>query len=345
MANPFTALPTTNPSDDLSKREYSGVPSLSEAQPLSSSDPVGDAIFAGISDDATVASIPPPGGFGGPFGGSDAVSSIPPPGFTAGPQASAFQTGVPSGQALQPPQAHNAWASDPQHSFPRQASDAVPGCDAEGNSVEPSDIDQEAPFYKLDFWRKYFDVDTVDVVSRAMKGSMPFSKAFNETIGNNPDMYGPIWICNTLIFACALCGNMASYFASNSDDVWQYDFEKLTFGAAIVYGYVGLVPLLLALVLYAMGEGEGLPISYLLCLYGYIMLVFIPAAVLCTIPSELLRWVAVGAAFAISGGTLFGNLGPIILSSVPARGTIICVVLAALHVGIALAFKLYFFEF
>ena len=41
--------------------------------------------------------------------------------------------------------------------------------------------------------------------------------------------------------------------------------------------------------------------------------------VLCTIPNELLRWVTVGAACGISGGALFGNLGPIVVSSVPAR--------------------------
>jgi len=61
--------------------------------------------------------------------------------------------------------------------------------------------------------------------------------------------------------------------------------------------------------------------------------------VLCTIPNELLRWVTVGVACGISGGALFGNLGPIVVSSVPARGTIICLVLGALHVGVALAFK------
>merc|ERR1712194_632591 len=103
--------------------------------------------------------------------------------------------------------------------------------------MEPVPIQEDAPFYKMDFWRFYFDVDTVDVVARGMHAVMPFTKGFNETIANKPDMWGPIWICNPLIFSCALCGNMASYFASSSNDVWQYDFKKLTLAAVMIYGY------------------------------------------------------------------------------------------------------------
>jgi len=324
--NPFTALPTSTPDTAAGisyKQDYAGVPSLLDEKSLPPGpDPVGDAIFAGIDDNISVQSIPPPAGFSGP---SDATNAI-------------------SDPTLQPPQSgSNVWSPDAQpQAFPGEAQ-TTPAASSEEKGALSSDIDPEAPFYKLDFWRKYFDVDTIDVVTRGIKASTPLTNAFNLSISNKPDMYGPLWICNTLIFACALCGNMASYFASSSDDVWQYDFEKLTLGAVMVYGYCTLVPLLLSLALHTLGEG--LSLAYLLCLYGYVMLVWIPAAVLCTIPNELLRWVTVGAACGISGGALFGNLGPIVVSSVPARGTIICIVLGALHVGVALAFKLYFFEF
>eukprot|EP00658_Telonema_sp_P-2_P060977 TRINITY_DN4974_c0_g1_i7.p1 TRINITY_DN4974_c0_g1~~TRINITY_DN4974_c0_g1_i7.p1 ORF type:complete len:148 (+),score=16.87 TRINITY_DN4974_c0_g1_i7:190-633(+) len=139
------------------------------------------------------------------------------------------------------------------------------------------------------------------------------------------------------------CGNMASYFSSDSDKIWQYDFEKLTFAAAMIYGYVSVVPLLLHCALRMFGEG--LPLSYLLCLYGYMMFVFIPAAVICTVPIELLRWAAVAAACVSSGGVLVGNLAPIVISSLPARGSLTCVVLGAIHLAICFAFKVYFFEF
>merc|ERR1711865_1056307 len=237
--NPFTALPTsTDTAAGISyKQDYAGVPSLLDEKSLPPGpDPVGDAIFAGIDDNISVQSIPPPAGFSGP---SDATNAI-------------------SDPTLQPPQSgSNVWSPDAQpQAFPGGAQ-TTPAASSEEKGALSSDIDPEAPFYKLDFWRKYFDVDTIDVVTRGIKASTPLTNAFNLSISNKPDMYGPLWICNTLIFACALCGNMASYFASSSDDV-------------------------------------------------------------------------------------FGNLGPIVVSSVPARGTIICIVLGALHVGVALAFKLYF---
>jgi len=136
---------------------------------------------------------------------------------------------------------------------------------------------------------------------------------------------------------------MASYFDSSSDDIWQYDFKKLTFAAVMVYSYCSLIPLLLHIALRFLGDT--LPIAYLLCLYGYISVVFIPTAIICTIPWELLRWAAVTGAFVISGGALIGNLGNLVWAAAPAKGTMILIVLGCLHAALCLAFKLYFFEF
>ena len=42
-----------------------------------------------------------------------------------------------------------------------------------------------------------------------------------------PDLYGPLWVCITLIFSTAISGNLADFFQSlGKDNEWTYDFKK-----------------------------------------------------------------------------------------------------------------------
>eukprot|EP00656_Telonema_subtile_P012550 TRINITY_DN1631_c0_g1_i5.p1 TRINITY_DN1631_c0_g1~~TRINITY_DN1631_c0_g1_i5.p1 ORF type:complete len:246 (-),score=36.12 TRINITY_DN1631_c0_g1_i5:59-796(-) len=222
--NPFGEVPAATNGSDFG---FTAVPSINDSLPPSG-DSVGDAIFAGLDDSAEVDSIPAPAGFA-PLGNEQKLQSEP----------------------LSPPQKQpaqqNAW--QPHGEMTTQGSLAE-----NKKTTEPAPIQEDAPFYRLDFWRSFFDVDTVDVVARGMHAALPFTKSFNETVADKPDMWGPIWICNTLIFACALCGNMASYLSSDSDDIWQYDFKKLTLAAVMIYGYCSIIPLCLHLALRIMGE-------------------------------------------------------------------------------------------
>ncbi len=59
-----------------------------------------------------------------------------------------------------------------------------------------------------------FNVDTVDVVLRLRRAAWPFfSQSFFETIGDNPDLYGPVWICTTLVFVIGVASNLSSWVA------------------------------------------------------------------------------------------------------------------------------------
>ena len=48
-----------------------------------------------------------------------------------------------------------------------------------------------------------------------------------------PDLYGPFWVCITLVFSIAISGNMADYLQTSftADDdhpmKWHYDFHKV----------------------------------------------------------------------------------------------------------------------
>eukprot|EP00964_Phaeocystis_antarctica_P152433 scaffold120310_cov63-Phaeocystis_antarctica.AAC.1 len=95
-----------------------------------------------------------------------------------------------------------------------------------------------AAFWTIAYYQPLFDVDTVQVLNRVKGSLLPRPRgAFFELIAANPDLYGPFWVATTLIFAMAITGNLASYFAfvqvllpdGKPDPLakkWQYDFSQ-----------------------------------------------------------------------------------------------------------------------
>jgi len=77
------------------------------------------------------------------------------------------------------------------------------------------------------------------------------------------------------------------------------------------------------------------------------MLVFIPAAALCVLPSELLRWLVVIGACAFSSCVLVGNLRGKFKDHMPHGSTADMLMgsLIFIHILVSLSFKVYFFEF
>lgn len=130
---------------------------------------------------------------------------------------------------------------------------------------------------------------------------MPFSPVkFTEVTGTNPDIYGPFWLCATLVFVIGVTSNMASWLNTGEDQVrspsslafngqtsvdsptvqmsvWHYDFSLMTFAGFLVYGYVSVVPVVIWSALRY--HGVSTSVAQLLCLYGYAQVVYIPAAV------------------------------------------------------------------
>lgn len=63
-----------------------------------------------------------------------------------------------------------------------------------------------------------------------------------------PDLYGPFWVCVTLIFAIAISGNLANYFhsAAKSENYhWKYEFHIVSQAATCIFFYAWLLPLIL----------------------------------------------------------------------------------------------------
>eukprot|EP00039_Didymoeca_costata_P030525 m.30005 g.30005 ORF g.30005 m.30005 type:complete len:114 (-) comp8162_c0_seq1:52-393(-) len=88
---------------------------------------------------------------------------------------------------------------------------------------------KSASCYTLDFYKRFFDVDTEQVLFRIRSSCWPIHNKFLSQIQGKGDLYGPIWIGTTLIFVVAMVGNIVDWkdsFERNEQDAWKYDFNK-----------------------------------------------------------------------------------------------------------------------
>ncbi|KAE8653370.1 hypothetical protein Csa_007360 [Cucumis sativus] len=195
--------------------------------------------------------------------------------------------------------------------------------------------------FAVSSYKQYFDVDTSDVLERIKDSLFPFRGTFNERTADTPDLYGPFWICTTLIFVAASIGTFVTYVAHklhNKD--WNYDINLVTWSAGLFYGYVTIVPLGLYVILKYFSVPSGL--VQLLCLYGYSLFVFIPALCLSVVPLESFRWVIAGVAGFMSATFVALNLRAHIKSA-GERWFLIVASIFLLQLALAVILKLYLF--
>ncbi|KAG6426043.1 hypothetical protein SASPL_110257 [Salvia splendens] len=242
---------------------------------------------------------------------------------------SSLQTFPPSGA-----QGKISGAAQP----PRDADDSF------GKPVSGSDEPQQSGWFRsftIAAYKPYFDVDTADVLERIRDSLFPFNGTFSEKTANNPDLYGPFWICTTLIFVAASIGTFVTYVAHKvQKKEWDYDINLMTWSAGLFYGYVSIVPLALYLILKYFSAPSGF--VHLLCLYGYSLFVFIPAMCLSVIPQEIVRWVVAGVAGFMSASFVALNLRNHIKSA-GERWFLIVAGIFLLQLALALVLKLYLF--
>lgn len=218
-------------------------------------------------------------------------------------------------------------------------------------------------FMSLQYYQPYFDVDTDEVIARLKCAAVAFKDdRFMQEISEKPDLYGPFWITTSLVFVVAVVSHFYSYVSSilNSQAEWAYDFQSVVNVASVAYTFVCCVP---AAIWFLMKQyeqqpdggaaaGEASPSNSMalnlvtcLCIYGYSLLYFIPATLLCLIPSELLAWMAFLAAAVVSALFLMRNLGPRILSySIPRQHVpLVLAGLGAVQLVFMMTIKISFF--
>ena len=211
-----------------------------------------------------------------PAGGQTAAAapSAPPPAVPVAAPAAATVPGQYTPPAIEDPNAPDA-------------PEGAAGAEAEG---QPEDT-----VFKVAFYQKYFQVDTVDVVER-LKWALFFTtprylKPKEERGPGNGkvDMYGPIWVSTTLWVVLAVADVIAAKWegaaeaSGSSAESWNFDFTWVLVSIAAAYAYVVAVPLLSWCILKFNDVGD-LPFTKMVCLYGYGFLPMIIGAVVTVVP-------------------------------------------------------------
>ena len=207
-------------------------------------------------------------------------------------------------------------------------------------------------FWSMEFYQQFFDVDDHEVKDRILSAMMPRPRRsfLEDVLKRKPDLYGPIWICTTLVISVAVTGNLASYiqmaWSGETNFHWQYDFHKVTLAATAVFSYAWVVPMLLYGFLWWTTSGALAAISFLdlLCLYGYSLVIYIPVSVLWLIQNAAVQWILVAVSAGLSGAVIVLTLWPIFKENASKICLVLIVVIVALHLLMACGFMLYFFH-
>ncbi|CAG9326913.1 unnamed protein product [Blepharisma stoltei] len=192
---------------------------------------------------------------------------------------------------------------------------------------------RKARCWELEYFKPFFDVDSVTVFYRIRKAILPWqtSTFFEDKL---PDLYCPFWTATTLIFLLAAAGN----FSTDN----PFEPHKLVTGIALVYSLVFLIPTICYFIL--SHSGSQVKFLELLSIYGYSYVIFLPTVLLCAIPSSVFRWVLMSLAAVWSGILLVKNYWNEIeiMSQVAKIG--VGVIGLGGHITIMLMANLYFFE-
>jgi len=212
---------------------------------------------------------------------------------------------------------------------------------------ESSSSKGQGGFWTVEYYQSYFDVDTQRVLKRCYMTMNPMAATTFIPVHLTPaDLYGPFWTLTTLILALFFSSSLAASIVSYLSPTVQYgyDFKLLSIAVTLVYAYGLAVPVLLWLALRYLGVGEWSVVEAI-SVWGYGQFIWIPVSILCVIPVPIVRWVLTGVAFGLSGWFLGANIYPILASAEAKATRLIIILLGALHLGIAITFKVLFFAY
>ncbi|CAJ1076665.1 protein YIPF1-like [Xyrichtys novacula] len=207
-------------------------------------------------------------------------------------------------------------------------------------------------FWTFEYYQSFFNVDTVQVLDR-VKGSvmpLPGKNFIKHHLRSNPDLYGPFWICVTLVFSVAISGNLSTFLSHMGNPAYHYrpQFHRVTIAAIVIFLYAWLVPIgLWGFLTWRQGTERqvgGYSFLETVCVYGYSLFIYIPTSVLWIIPVEWLRWTLIMVAMVISGSVLVLTFWPVVRDDTRVMAVATVATIVVLHTLLAVGCKMYFFQ-
>ncbi|KZT50790.1 Yip1-domain-containing protein [Calocera cornea HHB12733] len=198
-------------------------------------------------------------------------------------------------------------------------------------------------FWQVEYYQKWFDVDTNTVLKRCLMSMYPKDPHIMGPEG--PDLYGPFWTLTTLILSLFVSSSLASSVSSYlSSEATDYNWTLLSVAVSLVYAYGLGLPVAVWAALTWLGVQE-CSVVECLSIWGYAMTVWIPTALLCIIPVPLLRWGLTLLAALISLAFIIRNVYPILATAEAKSVRLFVIVFVVIHLGVALSFKILFFSY
>ena len=222
--------------------------------------------------------------------------------------------------------------------------------------------------FSLNYYRRYFDISTLDFFKSCYRSLNPLSKLDSYEFQEVGDLYGPIWVTATLIFLLFFCNSFAELLSSlghskdDKDVVIHVNYFKIILSSInLLYGYTFLVPTVLWAVLkFYLKVANLAPLTRLISIYAYANLLWVPAAVLSIFRGLLsshhfldgcLKWGCILLGCVLSGCSILVKLNQyfhIVFSNENAEEQkkhilLLISLLAIPHLGFALAVKVAFF--
>jgi hypothetical protein len=96
----------------------------------------------------------------------------------------------------------------------------------------------------------------------------PFKATFFEILDGKADLYGPVWIYATLVFAVAAAGNISGYLATPANVPFHYNFNFIPTASSLLFGIALFVPITIYFVMKMLG-GRHLHVTSFICIYAY----------------------------------------------------------------------------
>lgn len=244
-----------------------------------------------------------------------------------------------------------------------------------GNMASPREP-QKGGIFSFEYYSWFFDVETSEVAARCLLALNPFSqvqfidhddgfgleqaegRGSGLIVGGYPDLYGPFWLCATVVFMLFFASTLAGVVFSSLRNVnYENQVDVLTGAASLMYTYTFLVPLGLFVVVRYTNIAPSVTLLQFVCLYGYSNAIWIFVAILSLLSivnspviSNVIRWILVGVGYSISGSFIAKNLykavvpveqGAIEVNKKPAVAILVGAVL--LHTIFAFGVKILFF--
>ncbi|KAI9224403.1 hypothetical protein BC828DRAFT_402294 [Blastocladiella britannica] len=229
-----------------------------------------------------------------------APASAAPPAYAPAPTVSPVQS-LPSPPPPQQPQQQHQQQQEQQH------------------LRQPLPPPADAKLWQIEYYARWFDVDTGDVVHRMRLALYPNTMFLNALLIKQ-DLWGPFWIPTSLVFMLFVTSSIAhSIAAYSAGKEYIYDFTRLSAAVTTIYTYCFGPPALLYGI--ARYYGRNTSLIDLWGIYGYGVTMWLPTALLCIIPLDLMRWIIVILTTALTGMFLGRNIHLQLCELTPANPT------------------------